>query len=195
MAEYAPYPIFIGYTFVSTGTFFIHSLLIPTIGAEIDKTINDFIQLLASVDEKKLNIVPFKDSWTAGQLAQHVLLSVSGFTELVYGPVKETERAPDLGIETIRRIFLDFTIKLKSPDFILPPVMDYRKAEQMAILEQKKILLIQASETMDLTKTCTGFELPKMGLLTRLEALYFIMCHTQRHTHQLRNICQQLNKN
>jgi hypothetical protein len=166
-----------------------------TIGAEVDKTISDFLQVLSSIDQEKFNTVPFKDSWTAGQLAQHVLLSVAGFTDLIYGAVKETERAPDQGIETIRRIFLDFSTKLKSPAFIVPPVMDYTKEEQITVLEQKKALLTQASETMDLAKTCTGFQLPAMGFLTRLEALYFVMYHTQRHTHQLRNISHQLNKN
>jgi hypothetical protein len=165
------------------------------ISAEIDKTIKDFVQLLSVMDDKTYNVVPFKDSWTTGQLAQHVLLSVSAFTQLIYGPVKETERAPDLGIENLRKVFLNLDTKFKSPDFILPPAIDYIKEQQVNTLDEKRELLLRASETLDLTQTCTTFEMPRSGFITRLEALHFVVYHTQRHTHQLRNIYHSLTKN
>jgi DinB superfamily len=164
------------------------------IGVEIDKTLNDFIRLLSSIDQEQINIVPFNDSWTAGQVGQHVLLSVSGFAELVNGPVKETERAPDLGVEMLKKTFLNFTTKLKSPDFIKPAAVHYIKEELVQSLEEKKIALVLASEKLDLSKTCLAFELPATGFISRLEALHFVVYHTMRHVHQLKNIRQHLIK-
>jgi hypothetical protein len=40
---------------------------------EIDKTIIEFIQILFTINQDQINTVPFKGSWTAGQIAQHVI--------------------------------------------------------------------------------------------------------------------------
>jgi len=66
---------------------------------EVRKSLADLIEVLASIDEGKINVVPFEGSWTAGQLAQHMIMSNSRFDELMNGPVKETEREPDEMIE------------------------------------------------------------------------------------------------
>jgi len=119
-------------------------------------------------------------------------LSVSGFEKTINGSVAETERAPDALKDKIKASFLDFTIKMKSPDFIIPADKNYKKDELLKILENFRLKINLAIETLDLTKTCLAFELPVLGFLTRLEAIYFILFHTQRHIHQLKNICQKL---
>ena len=162
------------------------------IRTEIDGTIKELVQLISSFDHEQLNIVPFEGTWTAGQLAKHVIMSGSGFVKIMNGPVKETERKPDEMSATIKKDFLDFNTKMKSPDFVVPPNTSYKKEELLHSLEDIKAKINQAIETLDLTKTCLAFELPVYGFLTRLEALYFVLYHTQRHIHQLKNIHQRL---
>jgi hypothetical protein len=84
---------------------------------------------------------------------------------------------------------------MKSPDFVVPPDTSYNKEELLHSLEDIKAKIKQAIETLDLTKTCLAFELPVYGFLTRLEAVYFILYHTQRHIHQLKNIHQKVINN
>jgi hypothetical protein len=161
---------------------------------DVDKTIKDFVALLSTIKPGDYNKIPFEGSWTPGQVVQHVLLSITAFTDLIYGPTKETDRDPGAGISKLREIFLDFSTKLNSPDFILPPSMDYTSAEQIKILEEKRGRLVAAGQTMDLSKTCTLFPMPASGFITRLEALHFVVVHTKRHTHQLEKICRTINK-
>jgi hypothetical protein len=78
---------------------------------EIDETITEFCQHISSFTQEQTNVVPFEGSWTAGQLAKHVIMSASGFLEIMNGPVKETERKPDEMAATIKRDFLDFNTK------------------------------------------------------------------------------------
>lgn len=68
----------------------------------------------------------------------------------------------------------------------------YEKAYLLGALQDIKAGLDHAVTTLDLTKTCLAFELPVFGYLTRLEAIYFVIYHTQRHLHQLKNIYQQV---
>ena len=159
---------------------------------EVNGTITELIELLSSFDQEQINIIPFEGSWTAGQLAKHMIMSNSGFAEILYGPVKETEREPDEMIEKIKADFLNFNIKMKSPDFVVPPMGIYKKEELLSSLENIKEKINQAIETLDLTKTCLAFELPVYGFLTRLEAIHFVLYHTQRHIHQLKNILKKV---
>jgi hypothetical protein len=159
---------------------------------EIDLALTELIQILSSFNEEKINLVPFEGSWTAGQLAQHMIMSNSGFAELMNGPGKETERKPDDLIEDIRSSFLNFSIKFESPDFVRPAKKDYNKHELLRSLNNIKGQLNQAIDTSDLTKTCIAFEVPVLGYLTRLEAAHFVLYHTQRHIHQLKNIFRKL---
>lgn len=156
--------------------------------AEMDSVLTDMIKTLSLFTEEEINTIPFEGSWTPGQVAQHIILSDSGFAALLSGPVKDTDRQPDQHVDQLKAIFLNFDIKMKSPDFILPPAIDYKKEELLANLEQIRTQLNQFDQTSDMTKTCTGMELPVMGYLTRIEAATFIVVHTKRHVHQLGNI-------
>ena len=165
------------------------------IQTKLDNTLTELIQLFSSIEQEQVNIIPFEGSWTAAQLAQHTIMSNSGFAEMINGPVKETQRKPDELVEKIKSDFLDFTIKMKSPDFVKPPMAYYKKEDLLNSLKNIKENIHHAIETTDLTKTCVTFELPGLGFLTRLEAAHFVLYHTQRHIHQLKNIFRKLVNN
>jgi len=155
---------------------------------EIDNALADMIKILSLFSEEEINTAPFEGSWTPGQVARHIIMSDSGFANLLNGHVKDTNRNPDLHVEQLKSIFLNFEIKLKSPDFILPPAIDYNKEELLHNLGEIRNQLSRFDQTSDMTKTCLGMELPTMGYLTRREAATFILVHTKRHVHQLGNI-------
>ncbi|TCD12053.1 DinB family protein [Pedobacter frigidisoli] len=149
--------------------------------------------LLSKIEESDINKIPFEGSWTAGQLAEHMALSNAGFVEMINGPVKETNKPADLMVVKLKEIFLNFNTKMDSPAFIFPADKVYDKNELLDRFESIQKDLVKSVNELDLTKTCTSFELPNMGFLTRLEAVYFVIYHTQRHTHQLKNIYLNLN--
>jgi len=160
--------------------------------SDVNKTFTELAEIISSFNEDQINLIPFEGSWTAGQVAEHILLSVSGFEKTINGSVAETERAPDALKDKIKASFLDFTIKMKSPDFIIPAEKNYKKDALLNAFQNLKDKINHAFETLNLTKTCLSFELPLLGFLTRLESLYFILYHTQRHIQQLKNIYQKL---
>lgn len=161
---------------------------------EADGTLSALENLFSNFNAKQVNEVPFADSWTAGQLANHLIMANGGFVEVINGPTTETSKPADIMVERIKGDFLNFNIKFDSPEFIYPENKDYDRAELLAKLKQIRSNVSDVLTKLDLTKTCTAFELPVYGFLTRLEAIYFIIYHTQRHTQQLKNIYSKLDK-
>jgi hypothetical protein len=82
-------------------------------------------------------------------------------------------------------MFLDFSIKMKSPDFILPSDKPLDKEQLINGIKNQSKEILNAMQANDPTEVCTGFEIPGFGPFTRLEWLYFITYHTQRHVWQL----------
>ncbi len=148
----------------------------------------DLQKILAPFDNQLLNIVPFEGSWTAAQVASHVLKSQSFISGLLYGKTHPAERNPVEKVEVIKKIFLDFTTKLKSPDIILPPDEAQEKEALISHLKTVSAKVTAAIERLPLSEVCEEFVLPDMGELTRTEWIYFIIYHTQRHLHQIENI-------
>lgn len=159
---------------------------------EITNTKNELLKTLDLFDQQNINTVPFEGSWTGGQVAEHVLKSLSGALQNITGPVKPTERDPAEYVKPLGDAFLNMDMKMKSPDFIIPSDEPKDKISLMAALGIALDGIKTVTITDDLSATCTGFEMPTLGALTRLEWISFSSFHTRRHTYQLKNILNQL---
>lgn len=157
---------------------------------ELEQAKSGLLTALAAISDEQFNIVPFEGSWTAGQVSDHLLQSLG--VEVLYGQTEPTERAPDQNVAQLGAIFLDFSTKLQSPDFILPGDGPHDRQAYIKDLDNRFNKLIEAAKTLDLSQTCLDFKMPVMGALTRLEFLWFYVFHTKRHTYQLQNIAKAL---
>lgn len=162
---------------------------------ELNETISEFQNLLSYFNEEQLNAVLVQGRWTPGQVAQHIIMANSGFVDVLNGPTKKTNRPAGEWVERIKSDFLNFNIKMTSPDFIDPILKVYNKAHLLTKLETIKGNLCDAIMAHDLEPTCTSFELPVYGGLTRLEAVYFVIYHTMRHIEQLKKIKENYTSN
>jgi hypothetical protein len=85
----------------------------------------------------------------------------------------------------LKAIFLNFETKLQAPDIILPGRGTYQKDILLARLEHSIHSIQRTARDKEVTETVTH---PILGPGTRLEMLYFVWYHTQRHIYQLKNI-------
>jgi hypothetical protein len=160
---------------------------------ETEVTSRILLVVVASIRAEQINTVPFAGSWTAGQVGEHLLISASGVLETINGPVEPTERDPSEMAGFIKNMFLDFTSKMSSPDFVLPSDTPKNKEALLQSLEKTMNGIHAVAEREDLSATCMSFEFPGFGMLTRLEWITFILAHIQRHVHQLNIIAEKLN--
>jgi hypothetical protein len=159
---------------------------------EVTETTDELLNLISSMSEEQLNKIPFEGSWTAGQVTDHISQSFGGVVQTVNDNAIPTERDPGKKIELIKSIFLDFTTKMTSPDFVLPSQPPHKKEVLIADLNTMKDQITEAIKTLDLTETHMNFEIPGFGKFTRLEWINFLIYHMQRHTYQIKNIRQFL---
>ena len=160
---------------------------------EINETFNELDKMLFSFSNEQLNIIPFEGSWTAGQVAEHIIKSLTGLNGFLNGPTEATNRNADEKVKALKDLFLNFDIKMKSPDFILPGNTTYTGEELLKTITKLKNEMLQAAD-LDLSLICNSFELPTFGKMTRLEWINFYIVHTERHTQQLKNIFRTLKK-
>ncbi len=157
----------------------------------IEDSILQLQNLLAALDDNSINIVPYEDSWTAGQLLRHVERSISGMAKSMATASKPAVRDPGEKIAYLKELFLDLSKKMKSPEFIAPGPGPYNKATASAELNKAGSDLKSSVEKANLGDIVEG--LP-FGEVTKLEMLHFILYHTQRHLQQMEKITAALLK-
>jgi len=156
----------------------------------IRKTFNELTGMLDSLSQEQIDRKPAQ-GWSAGQAAEHIIKASSGMTGLFRGPAEPAQRPPDAQIQPLRELFLDRSIKMQSPDFILPTEEAHPKTEMLGTLRGISTELEGLADTMDLDLVCSASEFPGFGTLSRREWLNFVLFHTQRHTEQIRDIINQ----
>lgn len=157
-----------------------------------EDTAGNLLSTIASFNEQQINIALYDDNWTAGQVAEHVFKSASQLIPVLNGAGKPAERDPAEKVKMIKDLFLDFEAKFKSAPSILPSDPPHYKSEAIASLQSAISQVREVINSRDLYAICTDLVVPFFGELTRLEWLYLICYHTQKHIHQLKNIGQSL---
>jgi hypothetical protein len=161
------------------------------IGKAFDETSKDLLQAVSSFSEEEFNEIPFEGSWSAAQVADHLRKSLKGTGKILYADVRPTERKFDENVEGLKSIFLNFDIKFKSAEAILPSDEPLEKQFIYQNLKEAYEVISKAVNELDLSFTCP-IPFPKMGELTRYEWISLATFHTQRHIRQMKKIKEYL---
>lgn len=160
---------------------------------EIGTFHQDLNRTLSRFSDETLNTVPFEGSWTAGQVAEHIINSqLYILTQLSEGPVSTADRLYDQEVNTIQAIFRDMESKAKTDESIAPgpPTHDLRKL--LETLNKQKEQQIEIIKTRKLEEFCATLEFPGIGHLSRYEWMHMMIEHGQRHRRQIDNIYKKL---
>ncbi|MBT1689916.1 DinB family protein [Dawidia soli] len=156
----------------------------------ITEVLDDFCGTLDKFTDAQINQVPPGGGWNAGQVAEHIAISIEAIPD---GHTAPANRFIDEQVIPINDIFLDFEARYTSPDFVLPRQETHEKAALIGTLRALERKHVQAALNSDLTELCLDFEFPTIGFMTRYEWLNFFVAHTQRHLRQLKNVYAALN--
>jgi uncharacterized damage-inducible protein DinB len=157
-----------------------------------EETTKELFTTLSWFTQEEFNKIPFEGSWTAGQVAEHLYKSESHIVRALNGNAENTDRDAFQHTQMILKIFLDYTTKRQSPEFILPSNEPKDKEDFIKKFEETRKNLQNLIDTKDLTRTYTGFSFPGVGHLTGWECLCFVYSHSKRHIRQMKNIAERL---
>lgn len=145
--------------------------------SEFTQNTNELISLLSGLTSEQFNKTPFEGSWTVAQIGDHLLQSY-GVAEILNGK-KEPTNWTENKIDPIREVFLNYDLKMDSPDFIIPSDDFIKKETLIKGLEKRSSFIANYIKSdNDLSLTCLDFELPVNGKLTRVEWIEFMTDNT-----------------
>lgn len=155
---------------------------------QVVPTFDRLIEVISGFDGVSFNTIPFEGSWTAGQCVQHIKLSAGTIIDVLEGRIEKASRDPEEKVGQIAAMFLDFSTKMESPEFINPEMKTYDAQRFIDFFRTFKANLDEAANRLELSQVCLDFEIPGFGTMTRFEWIAFVLFHTQRHVHQLERI-------
>lgn len=153
--------------------------------SSIDDITSELVEVVSSFNDEEINQIPFEGSWTAAQVTDHVRKSNNGIAQALQMKGRSTERNATERVKELKDVFLDFETKFKSPQFILPGQASYDKKELIEKLSRSIERIKQERTNADLSEI---IDLTALGTISKMELLHFVIYHTQRHIHQLKNI-------
>src|SRR6478735_7953479 len=123
--------------------------------AALDNATSELVQLITGTDAQKINLIPFQNSWTAAQLIVHVTKSNKAIAQALNMEGELAIRDIDKGVAGLKKMFLDFDIKYKSPEFIIPEDGNYNKDEIIESLKRSAERLQDARSKQNLSVVIT----------------------------------------
>ena len=162
----------------------------------IDEIVNahrDFIQQLSQFSEQQLNRVTNEESWTAGQVTEHIIKSNRGIlNKLLYGDVSPITRPYDEQVDLIKNIFRSED-KMKTAPVLEPGQPPHNLDDLLKSLKQQKDQQLETINQKDLKELSVELQFPPApDGLTRYEWLIFMVEHTQRHRKQIERIYKEI---
>jgi uncharacterized damage-inducible protein DinB len=162
--------------------------IINELSASTKTLINEF----AGIDEELFNIKPSENVWSAGNIAEHLIILESYINKIFTGKTKNSDRDPLKNVELIKQYLMDFDKKLNAPEPIAPQKTTIGKEYILKEFWENRNTLNKIISINDLTLVCLEFNHRLFGELTGAEWVYFIIFHTERHLYQLNKLVKRL---
>jgi hypothetical protein len=151
----------------------------------LTKKFDEFIAVFSSFSDQDVNQLFSSSRWTPAMVARHIILATDGVPDQA---TRKDDRAYDAMLAKIRPWWEDLNQNFQSPESLRPDDKPREKNDVLSALRRVREKDLTIINTQDLTLTCTDFELPSIGYLTRYEWLWFMEMHLTRHIFQLRKM-------
>lgn len=135
-----------------------------------------------TADNDDINSAPFTGSWTPAQVMNHLTKSNLSIAKAMSFEGSEAHRGADKRVPELRQMFLDYSVKYKSSEFIKPEEGLYDKQLCINAFKHAIETLNESAAAANVTDAISH---PAFGEITKLELLHFTVFHLQRHLRQL----------
>ncbi len=142
----------------------------------------NFAEVIRTIQDEFINKVPDGGGWTPAQVVKHICAANNA--NLLTEDGREANRDVGLKIPELEKTFMNFSLKMKSPDFLVPDSDPLDKDQCITKIRETFQLLAEALSSAKLDEiTDSLFE-----SLTKWEIANFFIFHSKRHLFQLSNL-------
>ncbi|GAA0555553.1 hypothetical protein GCM10009415_41930 [Chitinophaga japonensis] len=157
---------------------------------DLDNNTVLFLDILDTMPADRLHMKNEQTAWSIMDCAEHMLIAEQQVASTLQGPAEPVkDRAPNSKVAQISQSFMDFDKRL----FVLgePPTLEggYKDIATFSNAfrhNRECIKAILAKEPADWL--CRGTEHASFGYMTRMEWVYYLIYHTERHLQQIHRI-------
>jgi hypothetical protein len=162
------------------------------IARDIQQSAKRLIEAITNFPEDTFNVKPAPGLWSAGEVAEHLIIIGRGQSRILAKPARPTtERSPIEKLEEMKPIAYDFTNKIVASDPVLPTGSPIARTDAIQQVKDNTTAILERVADEDLT-LMTPITNRLFGELTRVEWIYFAIYHSERHVKQMERIKEAL---
>ena len=160
---------------------------------EIENVNRELMEQLSKFSAEELNKTKREESWTTGQVTEHIIKSNGGIlSQLLNGDATPTNRPFDEQVDLIKNIFRSED-KMKTALVLEPNLPPHDLQDLFKSLNQQKAQQLETIKEMELKELSSELQFsPAPNGLTRYEWLIFMIEHTRRHVKQIESIYKEI---
>jgi len=160
---------------------------------ELNRVTSELLDTLTNISPEIFFLKPDENSWSIGEITDHLIkIETLTFQVIQNARLSTTHRKPDEKIKYIRDTLMNFDKMLSAGGPILPDHQINNKDELIYKLKEIRQSLINFIPNNDLSIRCEIFEHQLFGKLTRIEWLYYVVYHSERHLNQINKVIEAL---
>lgn len=149
---------------------------------------NDLLRAIARFDFSSFNTAPRRAEWSAGDIAEHILLVEIQVGKLLMQKSEPAGRDAQDKVEEIKVRLMDRSSPIEALEALRPTSIAKDPGSFSAkILSQRKIL-VETVESINLFHEFKTTPNRLFGVLSGIEWINFLIYHTRRHIDQLNGL-------
>jgi len=157
---------------------------------DLDNNTALFLDILDTVPADRLQMKNEQTAWSIMECAEHMLIAEQQVAQTLQGPAEPVkDRAPNSKVTRISQTFVDFDkrlLALSDPPTLKGGYKDITTFSKAFRHNRECIKALLASQPADWL--CKRTEHATFGFMTRMEWVYYLIYHTERHLQQIHRI-------
>jgi hypothetical protein len=160
--------------------------------SELDSSTKSITDKVTGLSNEKFNFRKEKGAWSIGDCLEHLVITEQSAKNILLGPVKYYNRDYDAKLSVVKKAFGDDTKKFAASILLLPSESSKIPEKMINDYIANREDIKKVVEKEDLTVLCDAFRHKLFGHFTRLEWIYFVIYHSERHARQIERIISSL---
>lgn len=154
-------------------------------------TTDELVKLIESFDQETFNKKPSPDKWSAGQVAEHLLIFDIRLSDVLKTATHPTERDIAEKNTAVNARVSNRVNKIDAPPFLIPSDDMQTPSLLAEKIRTERANICKQIEVIDLSLHSKDFPHRLFGELTVYEWVNLIDQHTHRHIAQLKELLNQ----
>lgn len=162
-----------------------------TLAARFRQTTTELLALIERFDNEGFNRKPAPDQWSAGEVAEHLLIFDTRLSDILKTATYPTDRDISEKVPTVNARVSNRVNKIDAPPFLIPSPDPKSVTAITEKIRAERLHIDTLIKETDLSLHSKEFPHRLFGELTAYEWINLIDLHGRRHMEQLRELLEQ----